>query len=333
MEETAGGCPPLMRSFTEHILNSGNRILVLAPHPDDETLGCGGTIALYADMGKEVWAAIISKGEAVNVKVENIVDLRREETYRAAEILQIRQVVFLDFPDTALNIHYNEVKQSIRDLIQTFQPDIVFAPSPMDLHDDHVVVSRITLSLQKEIGSFQVAFYEIYSPVRCNCIIDITEVIDRKKKAVMCYHYSLLEKPEEILFAMEGLNAYRSFDFLRKGFFEAFYVISATDSKDAIIEWLTHGLSKEASSCKFLSQLKKVDQLLSAYQQSLAKIDELKEKERKLAQCEEQLNAIEKSTAMKVLRGIHRIKDGIFPPNTKRRRFLESIVKRSISKR
>jgi N-acetylglucosamine malate deacetylase 1 len=319
----------MMNNNATHILYSGNRILILAPHPDDETLGCGGTIALYAGMGKEVCAAIISKGEAVNVKAENIADLRRKETYRAAEILQINQVIFMDFPDTELNARYDEVKQGIRGLIQTFKPDIVFAPSPMDLHEDHVVVSRIAMSLMKEFSSFKVAFYEIYSPIRYNCIIDITDVIDIKKKAVMCYHYSLLEKPESMFFAMEGLNAYRSFDFMKKGYFEAFYVITAGDSEDTIIEWLTHDLSKEASSCKFLSQLKKVDQLLSAYQQSLKKIDELQKKERELEQYEDNRNTVKHSAAIKI---IYRIRDGIFPFKTKRRRLYEAVVNRIKSK-
>jgi N-acetylglucosamine malate deacetylase 1 len=318
-----------MINTPDNVLNSGNRILVLAPHPDDETLGCGGTIALYAGMGKEVCAAIISKGDAVNVKAEDIADLRRKEAYRAAEILQIRQVVFMDFPDTALNTHYDEVKQGIRDLMQTFKPDIVFAPSPMDLHEDHLVVSRIAMSLLKELGSFKVAFYEIYSPIRYNCIVDITEMIDIKKKAAMCYHYSLLEKPESIVFAMEGLNAYRSFDFLRKGFFEAFYVITSADSDDMIIEWLTHGLSKEASSYKFLSQLKKVDQLLSAYQQSLKKIEELEKKERELDQCEHTQNAAKHGAAIKI---IHRIRDSVFPFKTKRRGLYETFINRIKSK-
>jgi len=322
-----------MKNDTDNVLHSGNRVLVLAPHSDDETLGCGGTIALYAGMGKEVCAAIISKGEAVNVKAENIVDLRRKEAHRAAEILQIKQLVFMDFPDTALNKRYDEVTQAIRGLIQTFKPDMVFAPSPMDLHDDHVVVSRITMALLKEFSSFKVAFYEIYSPIRYNCIVDISDVIDIKKKAVMCYHYSLLEKPEAILFAMEGLNAYRSFDFLRKGFFEAFYVITSADSDDTIMEWLTHGISKEASSYKFLSQMKKVDQLLSAYQQSVQQIEEMRERERELVQREDTLKARERSAAMKVVYNFYRIRDGVFPQNTRRRRLYEAVVKRIKSER
>lgn len=322
-----------MITSADHVLHSGDRILVLAPHPDDETLGCGGTIALYASMGKKVCVAIITKGEAVNVKAENVVELRRKEAYRAAEILQIKQVVFMDFPDTGLSMRHDEVERGIRSLIQTFNPDIVFAPSPMDLHDDHVVVSRITMSLLKEFRSLKLAFYEIYNPIRYNCIIDITDVIDIKRKAAMCYYYSLLEKPENFLFAMEGLNAYRSFDFLNKGFFEAFYVITAADSEDTIIEWLTHGLSKEASSYRFLSELKKVDQLLAAYQHSLRKIDELKEKEREFEQHETKWNAIENSAAMKVVNKFYRIRDGILPPNTKRRRLYEAIMRRIKSER
>ena len=213
-----------MTTIPDTLFHSVDRILVLAPHPDDETLGCGGTIALYAGMGKEVCVAVISKGEAVNVQADDVVDLRRKETQRAAEILKIKQVVFMDFPDTGLDTWYDEVKHGIMDVIQTFKPDIVFSPSPMDVHNDHVVVSKITMSLLKEFSSFKVAFYEIYCPIRYNCIVDIADVIEIKKKAVMCYHYSLLEKPEDMLFAIEGLNAYRSFEFLRKGFFEVFYV-------------------------------------------------------------------------------------------------------------
>jgi N-acetylglucosamine malate deacetylase 1 len=326
MEETPGAFCSIMTNLTENVLNRGDRILVLAPHPDDETLGCGGTIALYAGMGKEVCAAIISKGEAVNVKAEDIADLRRKEAYRAAEILQIRQVVFMDFPDTALNAWYDEVKQGIRGLIQTFKPDIVFAPSPMDLHEDHVVVSRIAMSLLKELGSFKVAFYEIYSPIRYNCIVDITGVIDIKKKAAMCYHYSLLEKPENIVFAMEGLNAYRSFDFLRKGFFEAFYVIASTHSDDTIIEWLTHGLSKEAAACKYLSEFKKIETLLAEYRNCLDKVKELQ-------QAVEQENSIEKQVESKWYIGeyLRRIKDFLLADNTRRRRLYDGVMRKKKS--
>jgi LmbE family N-acetylglucosaminyl deacetylase len=319
-----------MNKNASYILSAGNRVLVFAPHPDDESLGCGGTIALCTEMGKEVGVVVISKGEAVNVRADDIVEVRKKEASRAAEILQIRQLVFMDFPDGALATRYAEVKQGMRNVIQTFHPDIVFAPSPLDSHEDHVVVSRITMDLLREIGSFNVAFYEIYSPIRYNCIVDITEVMDKKEKAVMCYHYSLLEQPGNMFYAVEGLNAYRSFDFLKKGFWEAFYVITAADSEDAIAEWLTHGLSKEASSYAFLSRLKKADELLTAYQQSLQRIEELtgslQERERQVEHLEREYAALADSAAGKVVLSLYKIRDTVLPWNTKRRMLYNAIV-------
>jgi N-acetylglucosamine malate deacetylase 1 len=313
-----------------NILYPAKRIIVLAPHPDDETIGCGGTIAKLARSGSNVCILFVSRGDAVNVKVKGLADIRENEAHRACEILGVQELVFRDFPDGKLEKHYDEVKDSVRGVIKSYNPDIIFTPSVMDLHPDHVTASKIALSLLKEFASFKVAFYEVYSPIRYNCLIDITDVIDIKRKAVMCYHYSLLEKPEDILFAMEGLNAYRSFEFIRKGFFEAFYVIDSADSEDTVIEWLTHGLSREASSCKFLSQLKKVDQLLAAYQQSLKKIDELEKKERKSYRCEDKQTSFGHGAATRVL---GRIRDGFFPLNTKRRRLYETVINRMRSKR
>jgi N-acetylglucosamine malate deacetylase 1 len=317
-----------MNSDGDDLLYSAKRILVLAPHPDDETLGCGGTIARYARMGKEVCVVIISKGEAVNIKADNIAALRKKEAYKASEILGISRLVLLDFPDAALNRHYDEVKESIRNEIRTYAPDIVFSPSPMDFHDDHIAVANITKTLMKEFNSFDAAFYEIYSPIRYNRIIDITDVIKIKEKAVLCYKYSLLEKPESMLFAIKGLNAYRSFNLLREGFFEVFYVMKPTDIEDEVIDWLTYGLSREASAYKYLSQLKKVDQLLADYQQSLKKIEELRAGEKKTGQSESKLNDMEDSAALKIADKFYGMRDSIFPYNSKRRLFYESVVKK-----
>lgn len=275
-----------MSNDLNDLIRSYNRILVLAPHPDDESLGCGGTIAHYTKMGKEICVAFISKGDAVEIKVDNVVEVRRAEAKKAAEILGIKHLVFMDFPDAALNQHYDKIKQSMRDVIDKYNPDIVFSPSPIDLHNDHIVVSKIIRDLLREFHSFLVAFYEIYTPIRYNSIVDITETIDIKERAVLCYQCSSLGNPANMFGAMKGLNASKSFAVKKEGFYEVFFVISAENSEDEIIDWLTYGLCREASSYLFLSKLKKVDQLLGAYQQSLTKINELsallKEKENKI---------------------------------------------------
>ncbi len=171
------------------------------------------------------------------------------------------------------------------------------------------------------------AFYEVYAPIRFNCIIDITDMIEIKEKATICYKYSLLEKPENMFHAIKGLNAYRSFDFLNNGFFEVFYIINATDSKDEIIDWLTYGLSKEASSYKFLEKFKKTDQLLVDYQQSLKRNNELNEL---LRQKEIEIDSLKNNynDLLKTVNYFYRIRDTIFPCKSKRRYIYNSIVKK-----
>jgi LmbE family N-acetylglucosaminyl deacetylase len=315
-----------------NILNSANKVLVLAPHPDDETLGCGGTITQYSKLGKEVWVAFISRGDAVDVKIPNIVDIRRDEAYKATQILGVKKVVFMDFPDGRLSEHNEEIKKNIRDIVSTFHPDIIFSPSPIDLHSDHVMVSKIALSLLSEFKSCKIAFYEIYSPIRYNCIIDVTEVMDTKERAMFCYKYSLLEKPDCMLYAMKGLNAFRSLDFLKKGYYEVFYWIDARVNEDEIIDWLTYGMSREASSYKFLLQLRKADELLVEYQNSLKKINELsellRERDRRLEQLENKYDIIENKGKPDVIYTFHKIRDIILPYNTKRRWLYDTVVKK-----
>jgi predicted ATP-dependent endonuclease of OLD family len=142
--------------------------------------------------------------------------------------------------------------------------------------------------------------------------------MDIKERAILCYHYGLLEKPEEMLNAIRGLNAYRSFAFLKKGFFEAFYVIDVNEDEDEMIDWLTYSLSKEASSYKFLSEFKKVDQLLAEYQNSLKKINELsellRERDRKIEQLESKYGAIENSSILNIVYAFYKkIRDIIMP--------------------
>lgn len=321
-----------MNDNPDNVLFSCNRLLVLAPHPDDESLGCGGTIAQCIRMGKDVCVVVISKGDAVNVKIDNIVDVRKEESRKACEILGVKKLSFLDFPDTALNKYHDEIKRRIGDVIRTYDPDIVFSPSPMDGHDDHVAVSKIAISLLKELSSFKVAFYEVYSPIRYNCIIDITDTMDIKERAILCYHYGLLEKPEQMLNAISGLNAYRSFAFLKKGFFEAFCVVTANEGEDEMINWLTYGLSKEASSYRFLSGFKKADQLLTEYQNSLKKINELnellREKDRKVGLSGSKYGTAGDRDMPGIAHAFYKIRDIFFPHNTRRRRLYDTVVKK-----
>src|SRR4030065_2216815 len=116
----------------EYSVPLAKKVLVLAPHPDDETLGCGGTIALYVLNGAEVQSAIISDGGKISNEFTdeeiNIVTMRKKESLAAAKILGIQQTHFLGYPDGELRKYKDEIQQKLEDIIEEFNPDIIFSP-------------------------------------------------------------------------------------------------------------------------------------------------------------------------------------------------------------
>lgn len=187
----------------EYPVPLAKKVLVLAPHPDDETLGCGGTIALYVLNGAAVHSAIISDGGKIAHEFEdediNIVTMRKKESLAAAKILGTQQTHFLGYPDGELRKYKDEILQKLEDIIEEFNPDIIFSPSPTDYHDDHITISAIAMELLNKTRGFRVAFYEVYGTVRFNSIVDISSVLELKRKAILSYHYSLFRTPEIFL--------------------------------------------------------------------------------------------------------------------------------------
>jgi LmbE family N-acetylglucosaminyl deacetylase len=104
--------------------------LVLAPHPDDETIGCGGTIARKVAAGAAVRVLIAADGHD---------EQRRHECREACAILGLseQQLTFLGFPDGGLSTHANDLTGAVRSAVASFQPDQIFVPSGVDAHPDH----------------------------------------------------------------------------------------------------------------------------------------------------------------------------------------------------
>ena len=79
------------------------KILIIAAHPDDEVLGCGGTIARHTDDGDRVYLCIISEGASAQYKDKGMIEIRREATKRAGKILGIKKIFLFDLPDGKLD--------------------------------------------------------------------------------------------------------------------------------------------------------------------------------------------------------------------------------------
>ncbi len=191
---------------------TGRRVLVLAPHPDDETLGCGGSLRLHADAGDSVKIVFLTdgaKGDATGqAEKSGYVAARRKEAERACEILGIADLEFWLYEDRALSGARGAVPRMI-DLLNEYGPELVYVPSPMEFHPDHRAACFLLSDAISGVNHhFQVAFYELGQPVRVNTLVDITSVLAEKNRAISCYESQLRERPYGDI--IEGLNRYRS---------------------------------------------------------------------------------------------------------------------------
>ena len=189
-------------------------ILVLAAHPDDEVLGCGGTIARYISDGDFVHVAFISDGvfsrdEEDYVQAEELKS-RRNSALSALKALGVDSVSFFDFPDNRLDtIATIEIAKVIEKLISKHQPDIVFTHHSGDVNVDHRVIHEATVVAcrpQPDHCVKTILCYEVASSTEwqfpgkhqdfCpNYYVDIGPFLDKKICSLGEYEFELREWP------------------------------------------------------------------------------------------------------------------------------------------
>ena len=201
----------------------GERLLVLAPHPDDEVIGCGGVVAQHLRERRPVLVVVATDGAQGGEAAA-----REEESRRALAVLGDAAVEFLRFPDRALG---DEAADRIREQLLAFRPDLILVPSPIEIHPDHFALSRLFCELVQrdetlfaDLAVARVAFYEVGQPLRPNAIVDISDVAETKYTAI-AQHASQLAVRDYVGYA-RGLNAYRAMTLpAETKFAEAYYVV------------------------------------------------------------------------------------------------------------
>ena len=271
-------------------LPPAQRILVLVPHPDDESLSCGGTIARYVRNEAVVNLLIISDGAAIEEpdgQHADVVTARMQEMVTATKILGIQQVQTLGLPDGQLASHTVQIHEAIQKHLTTFQPDLVLAPSLIDGHNDHVTVGRIALQLFRSTPGWRLALYEVLAPLHFNTLVEITDVASIKEQAIRCYQRSLFQQPDLFWEAFRALNVAKSAFVHRAGLFEAFWVLHTPPTDHDIVEWTTYGFQSCDNERPTLQMVKDIDDLVFA----------LGEKTRALTSIEQQQNALRNELA------------------------------------
>jgi N-acetylglucosamine malate deacetylase 1 len=198
------------------------RLLTVAAHPDDETLGAGGTMAWHAARGDTVWACVLADGASSrHDKVEQQADCARA----AAEILGIDRLVLVGLPDQRLDtLSLLEVISPIERVIAELRPDVVLTHFPGDVNEDHRLVARATLVATRPVPgtpvsrvcSFEIPSSTDWAPplpgsiFAPNLYVDISESLDAKLTAMKAYaqtHVSEL-RPYPHPRSIEALTAY-----------------------------------------------------------------------------------------------------------------------------
>ncbi len=314
-----------------------DRALVLAPHPDDESLGCGGTIALYS--GKIQFTVVaLSRGEAVNIPEDNRGELRRKECEDAVRILGAHALVCLDLPDGKFSEHGDSVRSRLAGLFADLKPQIVFVPAPVEIHPDHRETALACIEASRGFPGLLLAFYEIYNPVRFNVLVDIGPVIEIKKKALMRYHYSMLKKEETFIASNLGLNRSRSLFTLRDSYYEAFWMPAAPPTLAEVITWFSNDLHVPSLEDRLLDNLRVADTLLQEVRMIEEKSAEkdkmieklafdLKQREESVAVLGNHLRQLETGLFQKLAKKYYGVRDTFLPEGTSRKHLYEKIVR------
>ena len=215
------------------------RVLIITPHPDDETLGLGGSIAKMIDNGYEIFVLTIA-GHLPPLYPKGVYEATIDEAHKAYDILGIKNSKFLEIPSTMIgNEPIHELNSKINSVIQEFKPHFVFCPFP-DRHIDHRLVFESTLVATRPINEGAniqlVAAYETLSETHWNApyiepnfthnlVVDVSDFMVQKIEALKCYKSQItMDKGPRSITAVRALAQFRGtqsgFDFG-----EALYVI------------------------------------------------------------------------------------------------------------
>jgi LmbE family N-acetylglucosaminyl deacetylase len=201
-----------------------NRVLVVAPHPDDESLGCGGTLLKHKHRGDELHWLIFTDMAASGQYSEGEISQRAEQVKLVAARYDFKTVSHLHFPPAQLDhLPKSELVAEATSVVQNIQPQIIYLPYRNDVHSDHEVVFDICVAATKQFRLpcvNEILAYETISETdfslkpntmfNPNYFVDINEYLQEKLDIVSIYASELGEFPfPRSLEAIEAMAKYR----------------------------------------------------------------------------------------------------------------------------
>lgn len=168
------------------------RVLVVAPHADDEVFGCGGMLALHGRRGDAVRVVILTDGAAGDPggHEADLAKVRRAESLAAGAVLCAAEHRFLGLPDGGLS-EAAELEERLAAELADFAPELVYGPSPQEQHPDHRAASRALLAALSAGPKRRVLLYGVNAQVTAGALFDTTSVWETKLDAIRCFESQL----------------------------------------------------------------------------------------------------------------------------------------------
>lgn len=227
--------------------NINERILIIAAHPDDEVLGCGGTIACLSKKGHDVYISVLGEGitSRFNEREEADLELVKELHERSrlvSEILGAKDLFLYSLPDNRFDtVPLLDIVKMIEKLIEKVQPSVIYTHYGGDLNIDHQITNRAVITSTrpvkdhpvKEIYTFEVpsstewAFGQYQGGFNPNVFVDVSKTLDKKIEAMKIYESELRPFPHprspkalnvlaQYRGSTVGLKAAEGFEIVRK---------------------------------------------------------------------------------------------------------------------
>ena len=186
------------------------KIAIVAPHPDDETLGCGGTILKHRASGDKVYCLIMTNISAGKGYDNKAVRKRQNEINAIAELYGFKNVFKLNFPTTKLDlVPRNKLIESISNILHKIKPNTIYLPFRHDIHSDHKITFDAAINSIKTFRCpyiKKVLMYEVISETEFspslpgngfvpNNFSDISDYFDKKISILKIYSSELEEHP------------------------------------------------------------------------------------------------------------------------------------------
>nr|WP_214197427.1 PIG-L deacetylase family protein [Novosphingobium profundi] len=220
-------------------LSHFGRVLVVAPHPDDEILGCGGTIARLAEEGHEVDVCLVTRGHPPDFAEDAVLRVIAEME-RAHAHIGVTRTHRLDLPAARLDtVPAWRINQAIGEVVEALAPDTLFLPFVGDIHLDHQLAflgAMVAARPRREHVPVRILCYETLSETNWlappitpafvpNCFIDIAGTLARKLEAFAMFESQVKEFPDErSLKVIESLAVVRGANVFAKAA-EAFVIV------------------------------------------------------------------------------------------------------------